>query len=410
MQLRWIILLISFALLSCTESTKNKLTDGVYRVELNTQDKVLPFNFEVKTEEGEQSWVLMNANERLELNEISYRNDSVFVPLFIFDASLEARVLADGQLEGYYVKHDTNELYEIPFTAKKGSDRFRFEQKQKPIALIQDTWSMTFTQENGKTIEAVGVFNSDDEGKLTASILKTTGDFRFLEGSINGNQLRLSTFDGAHAYLIEATISADGQRLEEGHFYSGKSRHDRFTAFKNDFAELPDSDQLTYLKEGYESFGFSFPDTQGNTVSLADQRFKDKAVIVQIFGTWCPNCMDETAFLADWYNENKARGVEIVALSYEVKDNFDYAVSRVNRMANKLNADYTFLIAGVSDTQKASETLPMLNRVMAFPTMIILNKEHEIERIHTGFNGPGTGAYYEQFVTDFNHLMDGILD
>lgn len=399
-------------IIQCTQSDKSsdkKISDGLYRGELQLQDQHLPFNFEVKTVEGKQQWVLLNADERLELNEVRMEGDSVFVPLFIFDASIEAQIKNDGSLTGYYVKHDTEEVYQIPMTAKLGTGRFIFENEANASALVDGKWSIEFTLADGRISEAVGVFESTADGRLSGSILKPTGDFRYLEGEINGNEVRLSTFDGAHAYLLKATLSVDGQRLENGHFYSGKTRHDLFTAVKNDLAKLPDANSLTYLKEGYEQFSFEFPDLNGEMVSLEDDRFKDKAVIVQIFGTWCPNCMDETIFLKEWYANNKQRGVEIVALAYEAKDDYEYAVNRVKRMQNKLNVDYIFLIAGVNDNEKASESLPMLNRVVAFPTMIILNKDKEIESIHTGFSGPGTGEYYTNFVEDFNELMDVVL-
>ncbi|MBK9558015.1 MAG: hypothetical protein IPO47_19830 [Bacteroidetes bacterium] len=41
----------------------------------------------------------------------------------------------------------------------------------------------------------------------------------------------------------------------------------------------------------------------------------------------------------------------------------------------------------------ASEALPMLNKVMGFPTHYHLNKQHDVVEISTGFNGPATGIY-----------------
>ncbi|MGA9269931.1 MAG: TlpA family protein disulfide reductase, partial [Lutimonas sp.] len=71
---------------------------------------------------------------------------------------------------------------------------------------------------------------------------------------------------------------------------------------------------------------------------------------------------------------------------------------------------YDFLIAGTSTTQSASESLPMLNRVMSFPTSIIIDRKGEVRRIHTGFSGPATGVYYEEFVDDFNQFMKDLIE
>jgi thiol-disulfide isomerase/thioredoxin len=152
----------------------------------------------------------------------------------------------------------------------------------------------------------------------------------------------------------------------------------------------------------------------GKPVSLKDEKYQNKVVILQIFGTWCPNCMDETKFYAQWYDKNKDKGVEIIGLAYENQKNgkadFDYASERVLKMKEKLNANYDFVIAGTSSSKAASESLPMLNKVMSFPTSIIIDKKGKVRRIHTGFSGPATGKYYEEFVNDFNGFMHELLN
>ena len=87
----------------------------------------------------------------------------------------------------------------------------------------------------------------------------------------------------------------------------------------------------------------------------------------------------------------------------------NYARGRVQRMVDKLNVPYDFLVAGVSDKAKAAQTLLMLNHVMSFSTTIYVGRDGQVKGIHTGFSGPGTGKYYEEFVEEFNVQMDGLL-
>jgi hypothetical protein len=119
--------------------------------------------------------------------------------------------------------------------------------------------------------------------------------------------------------------------------------------------------------------------------------------------------MDETKFLAPWYTENKERGVEIIGLAYERKPDFAYASARVKKMIDKLDVSYDFVVAGTDDKEKASQTLPMLNRVVAFPTTIFIGKDGKVKKIHTGFSGPGTGVYFEQFKEQFNQTINELL-
>ena len=78
-------------------------------------------------------------------------------------------------------------------------------------------------------------------------------------------------------------------------------------------------------------------------------------------------------------------------------------------MKEKLGVGYDFVIAGTYDKSKAAETLPALNTVLAFPTTIFIGRDGKVKHIHTGFSGPGTGVYYEQFKERFNQIVNELL-
>ena len=99
----------------------------------------------------------------------------------------------------------------------------------------------------------------------------------------------------------------------------------------------------------------------------------------------------------------------ILGLAYERKDDFEYASGRVKKMKEKLAVPYDFVIAGTSNKEEASKTLPMLNKVIAFPTTIFIGKNGKVKHIHTGFEGPGTGIYYQQFKERFNQIVNELL-
>jgi thiol-disulfide isomerase/thioredoxin len=218
----------------------------------------------------------------------------------------------------------------------------------------------------------------------------------------------LSTFDGNHAYLFTATKSSDSTLT--GHYWSGKTLHKTWTAILDENAALPDPEELTVLKDGIKNIDVSFPDLNGNMVNPTDEKYRNKVVILQLFGTWCPNCLDETRFLSEWYSRNKHRDVAIIGLAYETSEDFDYARGRVKKMIDKLGVEYDFVIAGSKDTEKASATLPMLNGVLAFPTTIFIGRDGLVRKIHSGFTGPGTGIYYKQYVHDFNEYVNELLN
>ncbi|MEO1204430.1 MAG: TlpA disulfide reductase family protein, partial [Pseudomonadota bacterium] len=194
-----------------------------------------------------------------------------------------------------------------------------------------------------------------------------------------------------------------------GDFWSGLKSHESWTAHRDDDASLPDADSLTFLKEGYERFEFSFPDTTGTAVSLDDPRFHGKAVVITLAGSWCPNCHDEAAFMATLYDKYRDDGLEVIALMFEHSGEFDGAAEQVRRFRDKFDIDYTTLIAGSSDKTLAAEALPQLNHVLAFPTTIFIGRDGSVRRIHTGFSGPGTGEHYTRLTRDFTRYVEGLL-
>lgn len=401
MTTRLLFLFLLIALVTCTKKTA-ELKPGVWRGVIQMQDQQLPFQFEVVKNAGNFNVYLQNAGEKILLDEVSVNGDSVFMALHVFDAALRAKI-SDNGLTGTFVKFYAPSG-SLPFSATYG-DQYRFTKEQSASIDFTGKYSVTFTSPTD-TVPSVGIFEQKDN-VVTGTFLTPTGDYRYLEGNVVGDELKLSTFDGNHAFVFTATKKGDSLK---GHFYSGKSGYESWVAVKDDGAALPDAESLTYLKPGFDKLEFSFPDLDRKPVSPQDERFKNKVLILQVFGTWCPNCMDETKFLKTWYEENKDRGVEILGLAYERKDDFEHASRQVKKMKAKWDVGYDFVIAGVNDKAKASETLPALNRVLAFPTTIFIGKDGKVKHIHTGFSGPGTGIYYEQFKERFNSIVNELLN
>lgn len=403
-QLTGLCLLFLSVLTSCEKQLPEAgLKAGVWRGEIIAQDNKIPFNFEVEKEEGDYRIDLVNGDEKLKIDGVDILGDSLFFNMHIFDISIKAKIFQDS-LVGTYTKNYA-ENYVLPFKAEFGK-KGRFDGISSSNK-FDGTWKTIFKTADGKETPAIGIFKSHDS-VLKGTFLTKTGDYRFLDGYTVKDTMYLFTFDGNHIYRFRAFMEND--TVLKGEYWSGKTSYKTFVSQKNDTARLPNANALTHLKEGYDRVEFAFPDLEGKITSLDDEKYKNKIVIIQILGTWCPNCMDETKFLSEWYRKNASKGVEIIGLAYEIKPEFEYARNRVQTMKEKLNVPYDFLIAGTSSTRSASESLPMLNKVISFPTTIIIDKKGTVRRIHTGFSGPATGVYYEEFVDDFNQFMKDLIE
>lgn len=394
---------------SCNKQNKEStaLPLGIWRGVITQQGQQLPFNLTLKeTSDAEKSlqMIIHNDEERIVIDEVTRKGDSLLVTFNFYDTEIRA-LIGNNELTGIYNKR-YSENHILGFKAAFGNDqRFIIAGNDTPRS-IAGRYSVIFTEENGKEYPAVAKLEQSGR-KVTGTFLTETGDYRFLEGLVDGDSLKMSAFDGTHLFLFTALVSGD--TLQNGQFWHGKDTYETWRGYNNADAKLSDQYKLTYLKKGYDRVSFSFPDLEGKQVSLEDSKYQNKVIILQIFGTWCPNCMDETKFYTEWYNKNKDRPVEIIGLAYENKPDYEYAKNRVQKMRDKLNVPYKFLIAGISDKDEASKTLPMLNAIISFPTSIFLDKKGHVRTIHTGFSGPGTGEDYETWKQSFEELMATML-
>jgi thiol-disulfide isomerase/thioredoxin len=396
------ILLIIISLFSCKDDSSQKLVKGTYRAELQLGDsEVLPFIFEV---EDETHVKIFNAEEIIDVDEISYNKDSIFIIMPVFEGYLAAK-LQNDKLIGNFVKPNLNRI--VPFKAVKNTSRFDVYNIAEQD--ISGNWEVVFSPNIEEDMFlAKGIFQQTGN-RVNGTFRTTTGDYRFLEGVVDGNKMKLSTFDGAHAFLFTATIT---DSTMQGTFYSGNHWQEPFVAKRNPKYELPDANNLTFLKEGFDKVVFSFPDSDGNLISLEDARFKDKVVLVQIMGTWCPNCLDESKYYTEYYKTNKDKGLEIVALAFEYVKTEKKAFQNIKRLQDRIGIDYPILLAqiGTSSKRDAQEKLPMLNHVLSYPTTIFIDKTGAVRKIHTGFNGPATGDNFKTFKSEFENFVTELLN
>lgn len=397
-----LLVLLFLSLLACQVKKDKTLEIGTYRGSIIAQDnQAMPFVFEVRSA---TSLKIYNADEVIEVDEITYKNDSIFIRLPYFETVIAAKF--DGNnFKGQWIEEDRDRS--VAFKAEYGVKQ-RFDTVETSTNVdVSGVWEMEFN-DYGNIYPAKALLEQNGN-QVTGNIRTPTGDYRFLEGIVQSDTLKISTFDGAHAFLFKAHVT-DSTMV--GDFYSGNHSKETFVGKPNSSFELPDANTLTYINEGYDTFNFSFPDLEGNMVSFTDEKFNDKVVLVQIMGSYCPNCLDETKFYSKYYEANKDRGLEIVALAFENAKTKEKAIKGITRMKDRVGLNYEILLAqiGTNDKGKAQEKMPMLNKVASYPTTIYLDRTGKVRKIHTGFNGPATGGKYISFQKEFNTFVGKLLN
>lgn len=406
--MRYSLFLAAFGLLlaACTPSADDRaatagpyLARGPWRGHLTLPGpRPLPFELVVLPDSaGRPRAQLLNGGETFPLTEFeAFAGDSLRIGLHVFDAVLVGRVTR-GSFTGYWQKLDAPTPYRVPFSLEPG--RYPPTPSEQ-AADFSGRWAVTFTDPADQaSYPAVGEF-AQDRNHLTGTFLTTTGDYRYLRGLARKDSIKLYTFDGSHAYFFEAKYQPDGTL--RGDLWSGLTGHETWTARRDPAARLPDPTTLTGLKAGQTRLDFKFPNIyEGGSISPTDPKYAGKVVVVQLLGSWCPNCLDETNFLAPWYRANRARGVEVIGLGFERGTDPQVATARLRKLRERLGVAYDIALAGEASTAAAAAALPQLRAVLAFPTTILLGKDGTVRQVHTGFSGPGTGAHYAAWQKTF---------
>lgn len=399
-------IIMSLGLVACQQKNV-KFKNGTWRgVFINDSSIEIPFNFEVYDSAGNKQVAFINGAERLNINEVQVTGDTVIISTPLYATEIKAQLSPEG-LVGNWKRTLPDKTQSMKFYAKPDADWRFIQTPDSAKRSIDGRWSVLMTKSvPPDTTLAVGEF-SQNANDVSGTFMTNFGDYRFLYGQLNGNRLSLSSYGGSVPVLFTATVT-DDHALVDGMSYSGPSSLMKWEGKRDADAMLSDPYTLTKLKKGTDRLNFTFPDVEGNRISITDDRFANKVVVIQFLGSWCPNCMDETAFLSPFYDRYKPKGVEVVGLAYERYSETEKAKKAVFNLIKRFDVSYPILLTGYQPAD-VLQSVPELQNFKAFPTTILLDKQGRVASIHTGFNGPATGDAYTDYIENFERQIDRLL-
>jgi thiol-disulfide isomerase/thioredoxin len=269
-------------------------------------------------------------------------------------------------------------VWEIPTDSTKGEKAWRLIVQEKPS----------------------GVF---------ATILRIDGDTGTINGRYDGAKFNLSRYAGDRPTLLEITPKPDGTLAL---VLIDPSTRRELTAIRPaaarqaGFAAPDDPKHHTTVSNPAEPFRFSGADLDGKAISNADPRFKGKVVLLNIMGSWCPNCHDEAPFLAELDAKFRAKGLEVVGLDFEdaaaLKD-----LSRLKAFIARYGLRYTVLVAG--ERKELNARLPQAVGLDAWPTTFFLGRDGKVRSIHVGFPSHGSAEYDRAARDDITKEVEALL-
>lgn len=368
----------------------------VWNCGMQIQNQTLPFKLE---RQSTDSWILWNGKERIPLDQVVVDGDSLKFPILVFDAWIKIPKNPGTVFSGSYSKGDARVPgYQMSFLGKMSKDQSPYNSALSKTKGTEE-FLIYFLDKTGHKADSgiLRISHFQDSKHVEATILTETGDFRYLNGSLSEKELRLSTFDGGHTYLFEAE-KANGRFV--GRFFYSRFGSDRVLIEPSNGRKLNSG-----FKQAGGFFSFSALDKNGTRHTEKDADLIGQPLVVQLMGTWCPNCMDESRFLAEMFPTVKSK-VNIIGLAFERKFDKDYGFNRIDLVQKKLKLPYPVFLAGPASKDSASLLLPSIAPVQAFPTTVFVKPDGSILKVHSGFTGPATGTDYLNWKEEFLRLVD----
>ncbi|MCS7042797.1 MAG: TlpA family protein disulfide reductase [Bryobacteraceae bacterium] len=388
------------ALLAALESPPSGLWDAAVEVEGRRVDFRMELEFSGEKARG----AILDGERRNWSTSGSFRNGRLELVWDYFDSRLEAE-WKEGALQGAYQRRTRAGLVRRTFTAKPFQPEVSGGEENIPQ--VAGAWRIQTGAARG--VRVMNGYFAQSGAVVTGTIQRLDGDFGTLSGRVNGRRLRLSHFDGVRATLVEAEIQPDGTLKG---VIDGKTE---FTAARAEEAarlglpEPPDPSRYTSVKNPLEPLEFEAVDLDGRPVRSSDARFRGKALIVTLMGSWCPNCHDEAELLADLYRRYRGQGLEIVALGFEYTGESERDRSQLRAFARRHGIEYTMLYAGTTNEGEVQRVLPQLVNFASYPTTLFLDRNHRVRSVHTGFAGPANQAEHARLREEFERLVREIL-
>ncbi len=379
---------------------------GQYRAVLSVAGGDLPFGLELTRENGVLVAWLVNGPERVRVPDVRLDGNHLTMQMPGYPHRLDARFV-DARFEGtveFLRPHGV--IRSVRVVAMPGQGWRFFPKPEAEPRDFSGRWALTFRDAEGKESAAIAELTQKGH-EVTGTVLRASGDDRYIAGEARGDTLFLSRFDGGSAYLYLGRLGSDGTL--SGDFHTGGGSHETWSGRRDADAKLEDQTKMTVLRPGVQGLAFTFPDLDGSPVTYPGGRFAGKVVLITIGGSWCPNCHDEAVFLRQLLASRRAEGLEVIQLMFEYTPDFASASAAARSFAQKFSIDYPVLVAGTTSDDGVLKQLPQLKVFAAYPTLFVIDRQGKIRRTYAGFSGPATGAHYEEQNRELTAFVEGLL-
>lgn len=360
----------------------------------------LPFTLDVREgKTGPQAW-LVNQPERLRVEQVEVTGDSITLVFPSYNSRLELKAAGNGGLAGTATVLRSTGTVTLAARAERGAWRFT-PGTVKPAGNVTGRWNLSYGDNKVKGL----VLLKQIGAQVSGTVQLPSGDMRYLSGELNGNQLKLSTFDGSFTNLWIGSLNGDTLK---GAQFAATSRPagNGWEARKQKSATM---NAVVVEAPGGERLSFRLPTPDGQMISLADARYRGKVVVISLGGAWCPNCHDEAQFLGPYAARRQREGLEMIGLQFEYGIDVPRAMRQITSFKTRYKLPYPMVYGGRPIDEDTKKVLGDLAPVKVWPSTIFIGRDGRVKEVHVGWAGPATGALSEKVKREFDETVTRLL-
>jgi len=393
---------------------------GLWDGSIQSRAGEVSFIVEVKSQANGLEALLVNATDRQPFSSAGWDGQTLTLRLDYYDGELALHMVSPQRMEGEYSRQTAKGIAHIPVTLVLHQDSPATKPWTGPTLggdwLLHEAGADVAEKNTLANFQQKKTAAADGNVAVIGILEPVSGDSGLLHGRVSTDSkglthFHLSRFDGIHILAIDGEIAQDGTLHGQ---IGGLKTASPFTAarIEDTASSSPNAlaGNLTKVKIPQERFRFSGIDRTGKKIDQTSADFEGKPMIVDIFGTWCPNCHDEAPLLEQLYRKYQAQGLVIVGLAYEYVDDTARDLHQIAIYREKFSISFPLLLAGSTDEGQMEKTLPQLVNFGAYPTTVFLDRNGRVHAIHAGFAGPSTGNEYQKVQDLMDQLTREIVD
>jgi thiol-disulfide isomerase/thioredoxin len=401
---RFLFIACVFTLLGCQKNIPQKgMWTGAITVGENKQ---IPFQLFLDLNSAAPAGYFLNGIEQTWIPEILFHGDSLS---FIFSEYSAAMCgIWDGkEWRGKFFRYRTDTSWnEFVSTPKEIVEENNASSISTGLPLVGKFQVYISSPKGIDSTTTANFWMKNDS--VFGTLIAPDGDYGLLAGTQVGSKATLTRFTGWQAFIME--LERQGTNWN-GSLYARSGKPMAFRIIPQSVL-TPESkpDYITTMKNRKALFTFYGTTSTGKVVSSEDGTLRNKALLIDVMGTWCHNCMDAAPLLQKLYTEFGKDGLEVIGLAFEISNNPEVAKKNLTLFQKRYGITYPVLFCGsTNDANVELRLRSQLNDFYAYPTTIFVDKNSIVKKIHVGFNGPGTGEEYQRQVQQYYETVKQLV-